>query len=54
MNFFNLWALREFLRENAPKVKFRRQISVLAVKNVVKFTVTKFKPVLFLFFPGEK
>ena len=35
--------------EDAPRVSSRRQMSFLAVKNVAKFSVTKFKPI----FPGE-
>ena len=35
--------------EDAPRVSSRWQVSFLAVKNVVKFSVTKFKPI----FPGE-
>ena len=38
-----------FLGEDAPRVSYRWQIAFLAVKNVVKFWVTSFKPI----FPGE-
>ena len=42
-------SLLERLGEDAPRVSCRWQVSFLGVKNVVKFSVTKFKPIS----PGE-